>query len=194
MEGKKSLLLTVFFNSKNFLDSSGVNLPRGSTNLSFSFLPSARKVSWKLHHDTLYPSGHIAAPLSTLGSDPTCSLHLRFGGCDSCNVGTCQQRRQPKTCEFNQPCPKADDGTTAARLGGNGALVTHMVRNILAKLCKTFFKVMQFGQFVAHSFSMTAQKGDLTQNFQSNQIIPSELDCCNSQNPECFNIDIRLSI
>merc|ERR1711974_23238 len=101
--------------------------------------------------------------MGTLGSDPTCAPELRFGGCDSCDDATCRNLTQPKTCEFNQPCPKADDGTTAARLGGNGALVTHMV--------------MQFGQFVAHSFSMTSQ---------------AELDCCNKDfgHEECFNIDI----
>merc|ERR1711974_558548 len=128
-----------------------------------SRLPSPRKVSWELHHDGLYPLGDILSPHDTLGSDPTCAPELRFGGCDSCDDATCRNLTQPKTCESNQPCPKADDGTTAARLGGNGALVTHMV--------------MQFGQFVAHSFSMTSQ---------------AELDCCNKDfgHEECFNVDI----
>ena len=146
-------------------------MPRGTFNVNGkleSRLPSARKVSWELHHDDLYPLGNLADQ-NTLGSDPTCAPEKRFGGCDFCDEETCQKVSQPKpTCEFQQPCPKADDKTTAARLGGNGALATHMVWKILAKLFNTFLKVMQFGQFVAHSFSMTAQKGDLTEIF--NQI------------------------
>ena len=128
-----------------------------------SRLPSPRKVSWELHHDGLYPFGDILSAQDTLGSDPTCAPDLRFAGCDSCEEPTCQNLNRSKTCEFNQPCP--NDGTTAARLGGNGALVTHMVSwKILAKLSNTFSKVMQFGQFVAHSFSMTSQAGDLIKN------------------------------
>ena len=128
-----SLVLTVFF------ESSGFNLPRGAIYVNGkleSRLPSARTVSWKLHHEDLYPSGNLAAQ-DMLGSDPTCAPEKRFGGCDSCHEPTCKAKSQPqKTCEFNQPCPK--DKTTAARLGGNGALATHMVRKILATLCITF--------------------------------------------------------
>ena len=102
----------------------------GSNNLRPSSLPSARKVSWELHHDGLYPLGDILSEKDTLGSDPTCPPELRFGGCPSCNETECQAEQKHKTCEFNQPCPLASDPTTAAKLGGNGALATHMVRKI----------------------------------------------------------------
>ena len=103
-------------------------MPRGMDfvhSYSKSRLPSPRKVSWELHHDGLYPFGDILSAQDTLGSDPTCAPELRFAGCDSCEEPTCQNLNRSKTCEFNQPCP--NDGTTAARLGGDGALVTHMV-------------------------------------------------------------------
>ena len=110
-------------------------MPRGSYYLnsrdnSKSRLPSARKVSLELHHDGLYPLGDILSKADTLGSDPTCGPELRFGGCDSCFERDCKNISLPRTCEFNQPCPK--DKTTAAKLGGDGALVTHMVRKISA--------------------------------------------------------------
>ena len=225
---------------KHWLAHAGVDLPRGSRNISSSSLPSARKVSWQLHHDTLYPSGHIGAPLSTLGSDPSCSLELRFGGCDSCTDGTCRQSNKPKTCEFNQPCP--NDRTTAAKLGGNGALVTHMVRLLWHMWWDRFCDIYGETDFVTHivrqilwhtymvrkilwhiwwaRFCVTYGEKDLSvslskrwcslvsllrthfrwphkkvvcqKKLQSDKRILSELDCCNSQNPECFNIDIRL--
>ena len=110
----------------------------GDKNLRQSSLPSARKVSWELHHDSLYPKGDITAQ-AELGSDPTCDPELRFGGCNSCYEPTCQREQKPKTCEYQQPCPR--DKTTAARLGGNGALATHMVRKICRRLlCPTLFK------------------------------------------------------
>ena len=62
-------------------------------------------------------------------------------------------------------------------------------------MSNTFLKVMQFGQFVAHSFSMTSQSGDLTEiNAQIKRF--SERECCGpgSENQiECFNIDVRLT-
>ena len=115
---KNSVVLTVF------ICVSGVNLPRGSTTLTSSYLPSARKVSWFLHHDDTFPLGDVDSSQGALGSDPTCPLELRSTGCNNCNDGACN----PKPCEFNQPCPKTDDRATAAKLGGNGALVSHMVR------------------------------------------------------------------
>ena len=197
---------------KHWLAHAGVNLPRGSRNISSSSLPSARKVSWQLHHDTLYPSGHIGAPLSTLGSDPSCSLELRFGGCDSCTDGTCRQSNKPKTCEFNQPCP--NDRTTAAKLGGNGALVTHMVRLLWHMWWERFCDIYSEKDLVSHMVRQIwvfhylkgyavwsvccalifddSTKRWFAKNLQSDKRILSELDCCNSQNPECFNIDIRL--
>ena len=108
-----------------------------------SNLPSARIVSLKLHHERDFPLGCILDGVTGQGSDLTCDPHNRFS-----------------TKEFNQFCPKSPDDRTAARLGGNGALVTHMVSKILAEKC-LFLKVMQFGQFVAHTFSMTAQPGNL---------------------------------
>ena len=124
------------FCTRSVLKSSGHNIPRGSYyevesphNL-ISYLPSARKVSLILHHENVYPYGDIVSGFDTLGSDPTCASDLRFGGCNSCTETDCQKNQKSTTCEFNQPCPK--DETTAAKLGGNGALVTHMVRKILA--------------------------------------------------------------
>ena len=112
----------------SLLHSSGNNLPRGSKDTRSSSLPSARKVSWQLHHEGLFPAGE---PLSdTLSSDPTCALEKRYGGCASCHEPKCRGRGIPKTCEFNQACP--NDTTTAAKLGGNGALATHMVRKIFS--------------------------------------------------------------
>ena len=140
-------------------------MPRGSTNLSYSYLPSARLVSWELHHDRTFPLGDVDKLSSTLASDSTCALELRSSGCNNCETCT------PRPCEFNQVCPNATDKTTAAKLGGNGALVTHMVlkRDFQLKAeCNPLLKVMQFGQFVAHSFSMTAQTGDFSK--LSNQI------------------------
>ena len=81
---------------------SGVNTPRGG--LEQSNLPSARKVSWDLHHD-VFKFGKL--PGGDLGSDPTCS--------------------SSRVQEFNQRCPNGTDKSTGARLGGNGALATHMV-------------------------------------------------------------------
>ena len=113
-----------------FSHSSGVNLPRGSTTLSSSNLPSARRVSWILHHDRTFPLGDVDNLSSTLGSDPTCAPEIRSsGGCQSCSPGACS----PHPCEFNQLCPNATDDVTAAKLGGNGALVTHMVGTVLSK-------------------------------------------------------------
>ena len=83
-----------------------------------SKLPSARTVSLKLHHERDFPLGHILDGVTGQGSDPTCDPHNRFS-----------------TKEFNQFCPKSPDDTTAARLGGNGAMVTHMVSKILAEWC-----------------------------------------------------------
>ena len=119
-------------------------------------------MSWELHHDRTFPLGDVDNLTATFNSDPTCDPQLRSTGCNSCDIGACT----PRPCEFNQVCPNATDKTTAARLGGLrlGALASHMVR-FLAEgcVCDTFLKVMQFGQFVAHSFSMTAQKGDFTE-------------------------------
>ena len=98
------------------LYSSGINLPRGSNSMHSSNLPSARTVSLKLHHERDFPLGHILDGVTGQGSDPTCNPHNRFS-----------------TKEFNQFCPKSPDDRTAARLGGNGAMVTHMVRKILAE-------------------------------------------------------------
>ena len=95
-------------------------MPRGTDSVYSSKLPSARKVSLKLHHERDYPLGYILDGVTGQGSDPTCAPHNRFS---------------TKEKEFNQFCPKSPDDTTAARLGGNGALVTHMVSKILAERC-----------------------------------------------------------
>ena len=116
--------------------SSGSNLPRGSKNLSYSYLPSARLVSWELHHDRTFPLGDVDTNGNTLASDSTCAPELRSSGCNSCDIGACT----PRPCEFNQVCPNATDKATAAKLGGNGALVTHMVREIFSwRLSATLF-------------------------------------------------------
>ena len=120
----KLFLNFLFFDIQNrkqspvHLYSSGINLPRGSDNMFSSNLPSARTVSLKLHHEKDFPLGCILDGVTGQGSDPTCDPHNRFS-----------------TKEFNQFCPKSPDDTTAARLGGNGALVTHMVSKILAEWC-----------------------------------------------------------
>ena len=134
---------------------SGLNLPRGG--LKRSNLPSARKVSWDLHHD-VFKFGKFP---NVIGTDPTCPSEMRFD--DNPNS------------QFSQQCPNGTDKSTGARLGGNGDLATHMVGTIFSNLvtigptCSTTsisskrsitsLQVMQFGQFVAHSLSMTHQQG-----------------------------------
>ena len=89
-----------------------MNTPRGG--LKESNLPSARKVSWELHHD-VFKFGKFSN--EDLGSDPTCPPEKRSTPSDPF----------PEPKEFNQQCPNGTDKSTGARLGGNGDLVTHMV-------------------------------------------------------------------
>ena len=96
---------------------SGVNTPRGG--LKESNLPSARKVSWELHHD-VFKFGKFSN--EDLGSDPTCPPEKRSTPSDPF----------PEPKEFNQQCPNGTDKSTGARLGGNGDLATHMVRTTIS--------------------------------------------------------------
>ena len=149
-------------------------------------------MSLELHHDSLYPLNDILSQ-ATLGSDPTCRPELRFGGCHTCFERDCKIVSLPRTCEFNQPCPK--DNTTAARLGGNGPLATHMVKKILTlgsvQRCFEGHAVWSVcGALILHDITI----GWFSRTLQTvKKQFFSELECCGTdfKNPECFNIDIE---
>ena len=149
-------------------------------------------MSLELHHDSLYPLNDILSQ-ATLGSDPTCPPELRFGGCHTCFERDCKIVSLPRTCEFNQPCPK--DNTTAARLGGNGPLATHMVKKILTlgsvQRCFEGHAVWSVcGALILHDITI----GWFSRTLQTvKKQFFSELECCGTdfKNPECFNIDIE---